>query len=198
MNNKSENDNYIHLLGSPFFIIKNSTVSEIIKHLEIKKINVLNSHESFGYLFNKELEDRHIGQEVRIIVSEEIDGWNLIYLNRGNFEKCKVIIERLSKDKKISSNYYYADSYVDRYDWIICNKGNIVREFAYQMDKISKNNGNYLTAIESRFIHNIESKNEDDFVFGEDFFYSIIKKTCALELEKYKSVTSFHIGTIKL
>lgn len=198
MNNKSEDDNYIHLLGSPYFAIKNSTVFEIIKHLEIKTINILNSHDSFDYLFNEELNDKCIGQEVRIIVSEEVNGWNLIYLDRGNFEKYKIIIEKLSKDKKISSNYYYADPYVDGYEWIICTEGNIIREFAYQMCKISKNNGNYLTAIENRFIHNIENKNEDDFVFGGDVFYSIVKKTCDLELEKYKSVTSFHIGTIKL
>jgi len=188
-----ENDDksYIHN-GMHYFAIENMVIDDIINILDIKKTQETNCNKAFEYLW----EDRNENKEIfKIIISENIENWNFIYCESGDYEYNKIIVEKLISFSNKRVNYYYTDSCVDGYDWILANRGQIFREFEYTMSNISTNNGKYLSVEEEKFIQNIDK--DDEFIFGENVYISIVNATCDVKTKWYEENQKFTIGEIK-
>ena len=188
---ENNDKNYIHN-GMHYFAIENMTIDDIISILDVKKNQETNCDKAFEYLWEDKNEEI---DNFKIIISENIENWNFIYCETGNFEYNKKIVEKLISCSKNRVNYYYADSCVDGYDWVLANKGEILREFEYTMSTISINIGKCLSVEEDKFIHNINK--DGDFIFGEEVYNSIVKATCDIKTKWYEKNQKFIIGEIK-
>lgn len=187
----SKNDKiHIHN-GMHYFAVENINVNEIVNILDIKKTERLICDNAFKYLWENENQKSDC---FKIIISPKIENWNFIYCETGSFQFNKIIVEKLISISKNRVNYYYADSCVDGYDWILADKGVVFREFKYNMSEISKNIGNCLTIEENNFLNHI-NKN-DEFIFGEDVYFSIVDATCQIKTKYFEENQKFIIGEI--
>lgn len=186
-----DNKHYIHY-GLHYFAVENIAIYDIINILDVKKTQVTNCNKGFEYLWK----EKDVNKEnFKIIISENVENWNFIYCESINYNYNKIIVEKLIKFSNKRVNYYFADSYVDGYDWILANKGQIFREFEYSMSKISTNKGNYISVEEEKFILNVDK--DDEFIFGENVYISIVNATCFVKTKWFEENQKFIIGEIR-
>jgi hypothetical protein len=183
----------IHILGSVYFALKNITLDEVITRLNISRYKDCIAKDAFMYLYNQDFKSN----EINVIVSHQIENWTFLYIKHGSYDDCKSIVQKLLCSSESSVNFYFSDSCIDCYQWIISKNGEIIREFAYSMSIISKDIGSYVTNIEKEFVNNIaleKDGKECKFIFGEDVAESIFESTC--ELLSFPENLLFTIGQI--
>lgn len=190
----------IHYTCSPYFAVKGISQSEIANIIHLQNASFEKPKKAFDFLWQEYFKKQDINhKQSRMIVSSNVQDWVFIYWDNGIFENCKKIIEKIVEKSNDSVNYYYADSNVDGYDWILADRGKIYRELQYSMFEISSNFGNPITDLEKKFIENIELQlleKEYDFVFGENVYQSILEKTGSSILKYHVNNSKFMIGVV--
>ena len=165
MKNDEDDTHYIHIQGSPYFAIENMDIKEIALIFNLTDLKIKPCKDAFEYAFEQNYENYNKTEsQTKIIISESINNWNFVYGNHGIFEENRLLIEKMIINDLVKAYYFYVDSCVDGYDWIIAKNQQIIREFEYCMGKFSINKGDYITEIEKAFINNLETKKE--FIFG--------------------------------
>jgi len=192
----------VNILGNSYFAVKNINLNDIVLRLKVAELNFEKCNQAFEFLWtnNFGISEKN-NSEIKIIISETIQNWNFIYWSCGIFEECKNIVEKLNIDINCKVNYYYADSCVDGYEWIIAENGIIKRQFEYSMGTISTDIGSKICLIENEFIKNIELENQNlknEFIFGENVFEAIIQETCDFKDKYFDKNIRFKVGTIKI
>ncbi len=185
------NRNKHHINNGHYFAIEDGDIDQIIKVLNIKVIQKAKCSEAFRYLYNGENNSKKTEKTFKVIISHQVNGWVFIYSENSIFENNKKWIEQLISINKKRVNYYYFDSHIDSYEWIIADKGKLNRIFEYQMLEVFHNIGEYLTSEEKKFV---EFLNTDDFIFGEDVANSIIKASCNIKKKYFDKNHQFIIG----
>jgi hypothetical protein len=190
-----EEEDFIHLQGSSYLAVKYLSIEQIIHLLKINSLFIKDYKDAFDYLFDNKnvVEDK---SQLKIILCDLKNDWIFIYSEFG-YQTGIDVIERLLINEKIIANYYFSDSCVDGYEWIISNGGKIQRKFKYLMGDILEDYGNKITILETDYIEYIKG-NCNDFIFGGKVFYSILENTCEVKDEQYDNSFKFTIGTIKL
>ncbi|WP_305952610.1 hypothetical protein [Emticicia oligotrophica] len=185
---EQEEQRTIPTLGSIYFAIKNISYEEVIKRLNISKHKICSAKDAFACLYSQDTQSN-------VIVSHQTENWIFLYLKHGSYYDCKSIVQMLLNNSKNKVNFYFSDSCIDCYQWIISENGKIIREFSYSMSIISNNFGDYITKIEKKFIQNLVLENEgNEFIFGEDVADSVFESTC--EIKKIPESLLFTTGQI--
>ena len=191
----------IHVF-EPYFAVKGVSPYEITSILNLQNLEIVNAKIAFDFLRQNHAERKQIDNpNIRIIISAGIQDWVFIYWENGIFEDCKTIVEKLIEKSNDKVNYYYVDSNVDGYDWILADRGKIYREFEYNMNEISSNFGNPITNLENEFITNVElneTGKQNEFVFGENVFQSILEKNGLSKLKYHDNDSEFLIGIVQM
>jgi hypothetical protein len=183
----------IHVVGPSYFAVLNIAPYEISSILKLDDVKVTTFEEAYKefYPFDFSTPKKY---RSKLLISSSIEGWVFIYSECGIYQYCKKIVDKfLSSASKI--NYYYGDSCVDCYEWIITENKEIIREFKYELGEISVNIGECITLLEKKFINEIQRDN-GEFVFGEDVLTSIVTETCPLRKTHFNETDQFFIGFI--
>ncbi|WP_271785426.1 hypothetical protein [Aquimarina algiphila] len=190
---KTESKFSIDYLGSSMFCLEGLTQSEVERLFQIDNARFKSAKESIKFLFPENNWDEKIDiTQLRIIISPNCNGWIFVKCQLNEFKDIKNIISNLisKTDKKV--NYYYVDSHIDYYSWILSNNGKIEREFLYSMGEVMNSKGLATCPIEQKF------ENKSERIFGEDVYEEVAKingVSLYILNENLDEIGDFIIGT---
>jgi len=167
---KTEPKLNIDYLGSSLFCIQDFTQTEVGKLFQIENIKLKPVKESIKFLFPENNWDEEIDNtQLKIIISPNYKGWVFIKCELNDYNEIKETISNLNTKTSKKINYYYVDSHIDYYSWILSDNGKTKREFRYSMEKVMNSKGAITCELEKKF----ESQSEQ--VFGEDVYEEVAK-----------------------
>ncbi len=190
---KTEPKFSIDYLGSSIFCIQGLTQYEVERLFQIDNKEFKSAKESIKFLFPENNWDEKIDNtQLRIIISPNCNGWVFVKCQLNEFKDIKNIISNLisKTDKKI--NYYYVDSHIDYYSWVLSKNGKIEREFLYSMGQVTNSKGQVTCETEQKF------ENKSERVFGEDVYEEVAKingASLSILNENLDEIGDFIIGT---
>jgi hypothetical protein len=188
--------NFVSSVCNKYFCIQTSDVHLILNLLDInyKEEFILNKEIDWDFL--SDLKNDNING--RLIIFEPIDGWVYILCNFNDnisLDYTRKFIDRLAKELKTTTFYFFIDLWCFCCDWILANENGIYRVYSEEYNKIIFQEGN--CEIENDVRNTIfENLSEGEEEYWEYKYWNFTKRICqsidvindSINLKAYKVI----------